>query len=57
MRRAIGRILCAPDYVIDVCDGPRRIAVRGDDGEIVRYATREDAQDALEAMAADDDGA
>lgn len=53
MRRAIGRILCAPDYVIDVCDGPRRIAVRGDDGEIVRYA----AQAALEAMAADDDGA
>lgn len=50
VRLRVGQILTAPDYVIDVIDGPRKIAVRGDDGEIRRFATREEARAALDEM-------
>ena len=50
VRLRVGQILTAPDYVIDVIDGPRKTALRGDDGEIRRFATRAEAQAELEAM-------
>lgn len=46
-RYAVSQILVSHDWVVDLLDGPRKIAVRGEDGEILRFRTRESAEAAM----------
>ena len=43
-RYAVGQMPVSGDFVVDLLDGPRKIAVRGWDGEVVRHETREAAE-------------
>lgn len=49
-RYAVGQMPVSGDWVVDRLDGPRKIAIRGGDGEIRRFASRAEAQTALVAL-------
>ena len=43
-RYAVGRFPVSGDWTVDLLDGPCKIALRGADGEVLRFATREEAE-------------
>lgn len=43
-RYAVGKFPMRPGFVVDRLEGPCKIAVRGDDGEVIDFATRELAE-------------
>jgi hypothetical protein len=49
-RYAVGRLPVSGDWTVDLLDGPRKLAVRGESGTILRFANRESAQAHLDAI-------
>lgn len=52
-RYAVGQMPVSGDWVVDRLEGPRKIAIRGGDGEVIRYASRADAETALNQIRID----
>lgn len=51
-RLRVGRLPVSGDFVVDELDGPRKLALRDESGEVMRFATHEAAQAQLETSRA-----